>query len=51
MMLLHPPIPHPQEWLLPHPQFVADKSLIGEPPKKFIYALYYVVWPVNVSQK
>ena len=45
-----PPNPlflHPQELLL-QPQFVEVKSLIFKPPN-FIYALLYVILPVNVS--
>ena len=59
------PFPHPQKSnkriiqiqelfplsQLPHPQFVAAKSLIFEPPFNFVYTLYYVVLLVFVSKK
>ena len=59
------PFPHPQKSnnriiqiqelfplsQLPHPQFVAAKSLIVEPPFNFVYTLYYVIMLVYVSKK
>lgn len=40
LLLSHP---HPQ--LHPPPQFVADKSLMINPPKEiYFYNVYYVLW-------